>query len=103
MLNVEELQKQLGTKICEISALKEIGIEELIDSIKTLEPKKNLLIYNSNIEAVIMQIGQILSRQKHKRFLAVKLLEQDKRFAKFNTYQISKITNDIQNNYNLKL
>ena len=103
MLNVEELQKRLGTKICEISALKEIGIEELINSIKTLEPKKNLLIYSSNIEAGIMQVREILGRQKHKRFLAVKLLEQDKRFAKFNTYQINKITNDTQNNYNLEL
>ena len=103
MLDVEELQKQLGTRVCEISALKEIGIEELIESIKTLESKKDLLIYNSNIEAGIMQISQLLGRQKHKRFLAVKLLEQDKRFAKFSTYKINKVTNDIQNNYNLEL
>ena len=103
MLDVDKLQNHLGTKVCEISALKEIGIEELIESIKILEPKKNLLIYNSNIETGIMQIGQILGRQIHKRFLAVKLLEQDNRFAKFNTYQIKKITNNIQNNYNLEL
>jgi len=103
MLNVEELEKQLGTKVCEISALKEKGIEELIESIKTLESKKNLLIYNSNIEAGILKIGQILSIQKHKRFIAVKLLEKDERFAKFSTYQINKITKDAQNNYKLEL
>ena len=75
MLNVEKLQKELGTKVCEISALKEIGIDELISSIKILENKRNLLIYSSNIEAGIMQIGQILNRQKHKRFFTYGVLE----------------------------
>lgn len=103
MLNLEKLQKELGTKICQISALKEIGIDELISNIKTLENKKKLLIYSSNIEAGIMQIEQILSRKKHKRFLAVKILEGDSRFRNFNTYKLNKIVENIQSNYNVIL
>lgn len=102
-LDVEKLQKELGTRICEISALKEIGIDELIRSIKLLDNKNKLLIYNSDIETGIMQIEQKLNRQKHKRFIAVKLLEKDDRFTKINTYQINKTISEIQNYYNLEL
>lgn len=103
MLNVERLQKELGTKVCQISALKEIGINELINSIKTLENKEKLLIYSSNIESAIIKIEQILNRKKHKRFLAVKMLENDNRFSRLDTYQVNKIVKDIQNNYSVSL
>ena len=43
-LNVNKLEKELGTNVCEISALKEIGINNLIENIKILGNKKKLLM-----------------------------------------------------------
>ncbi|MCI9063376.1 MAG: ferrous iron transport protein B [Clostridia bacterium] len=102
-LDIDKLENELGTKICKISALKQIGINELIHSIKTLENKKKLLIYSGDLERGIMETERYLQIKEHKRFLAVKILENDDRFNKFSTYQIEEVVRKTANNYKLNL
>lgn len=101
-INIQKIEQYLGTKVCEISALKAIGIDELIYNIKQLKDKRKILIYSSNIENGIEQIQKNLHK-KNKRFLSVKILERDIRFKNISTYTIEKIIQNIEQRYNLEL
>ena len=101
-INIHKIEQYLGTKVCEISALKAIGIDELIDNIKQLKDKRKILIYSSSLENGIEQIQRSL-HQKNKRFLSVKILERDVRFKNISTYTIEKIIQNIEQRYNLDL
>lgn len=91
-IDVKKLENLLGIKVIEISALKEIGIKELIEELNIKEEGNNQYIYDSNLENLIVQVQALLSSKiKHKRFLAVKLLENDEKFNELNTYAIKKV------------
>ena len=103
-INLKKLEQLLGTSVIKISALKEIGIEELIQEIENKSIKSKQYIYDANMENAIEQIINLIPREnKHRRFLAVKLLEEDERFNNLNTYGIKKIVSEISQNYDVDL
>ena len=54
-INVDKLEKMLGTKVCEISALKNTGIDDLISYIKNYEYRYKIKIYNKSLEELILK------------------------------------------------
>ncbi len=102
-IDVDKLSKELGTKVVQISALKETGIQELIKAIDenfSIQKKK---IYDANIEHSIENISTHLENATHKRFVAVKLLEEDKDFEKFKTPEIANIIKTASSQYETDL
>lgn len=103
-IDVEKLSKELGTKVVQISALKETGMQNLIKAIDenfTVEKKK---IYDENIENSIIRVEEKLPKNiLHKRFVAVKLLEGDEGFNKINTTEITTITTELLKKYDTDL
>ena len=103
-INTNKLEEILGAKVLKISALKGAGIEELIKEIKNTKKIEATPIYDQNIENSISQITKILPKDTaHKRFVSVKLLENDERFTSLNTPNIKKISNELVKNYNTDL
>ena len=81
----KELSKILGTPVLLVSALKGTGVDKLLKEIDNLSKTKEIEIFDSNIEEAIVDIEKELPKNElHKRFISVKLLENDKRFKEFN-------------------
>ena len=77
-IDIEQLGKTLGCKVVYISALKETGIDELIDT--TVEVAKSST--KSELENSISQAEEALGDKvsdAHRRFFAIKLLEKDEK------------------------
>lgn len=103
-INEQKLEQILGTKVIKISALKEIGIDELIKEITIPKFYNKLYIYDAIMEKTIQQVENLIhSEMNNKRFIAVKLLEDDNRFEELNTSKIKNIQQDLANNYNTDL
>lgn len=84
-IHIEKLSKILGIKVVEISALKNLGIDNLINTTiqvannKTSLPK--FMKYNSNIENTLQFIESIInnnSNEEKLRYYSVKVFEKDK-------------------------
>lgn len=82
---IEKLSKILGIKVVEISALKNIGIDNLINTTiqvannKTSPPK--FMKYNSNLENTLQYIESKINNNSIKeksRYYSVKIFEKDK-------------------------
>ena len=88
-LTIDEklLEKKLGVKIFKISALKETGIDKLIKEIDNPKDLKREQVFDKNLEEVISIIQEQISGN-HKKFVAVKLLEEDRRFLNVDTNKI---------------
>ena len=103
-IDVKKLEKILGTRVIKISALKETGINELIEEIKRKDEFSKIEIYDSNIEKTVKEItDELPNNVLHKRFVAVKLIEDDNRFNSLNTKTISNNINAIKNKYDVDL
>ena len=104
IINEKKLEQILGTKVVKISALKETGIDELIKEIERPSDTNRLYIYDAKMEEAIKQVeSQIHPEINHKRFLAVKLLENDERFEDLNTYKTKNIQQELVQNYDTDL
>ena len=97
-IDEQKLEQKLGTKVFKISALKETGIDEMIKEIDNKEDLTRTRIFDSKIERAVSDISNQLSA-KHNRFMAVKLLEMDSRFADKNTKEFDKIRSELEKNY----
>ena len=97
-IDERKLEQKLGTKVFKISALKETGIDEMIKEIDNKEDLTRTRIFDSKIERAVSDISNQLSA-KHNRFMAVKLLEMDSRFADKNTKEFDKIRSELEKNY----
>ena len=105
-IDEKELEKCLGAKVIKISALKETGIGELINEInrKERKNKEQIKIYDKNIENVINEISKVLPKTTlNKRFISVKLLEDDERFKSLNTANVKMLAKTISQNYDTDL
>ena len=103
-IDVAKLSRELGTKVVEISALKETGMDELIKALDGNFVTEKRKIYDENIEKSIEEIEtQLGDELLHKRFVAVKLLEQDEGFKKYNSDKISEIIKNTEKNYDTDL
>lgn len=104
IINEKKLEQILGTKVVKISALKETGIDELIKEIERPSATNRLYIYDAKMEEAIKQVeSQIHPEINHKRFIAVKLLENDERFEDLNTSKTKNIQQELVQNYDTDL
>jgi len=103
-IDEKKLEEELGAKVIKISALKETGISELIEEINKSNKNSKRFIYDVKIEAAILEIENELSYDIiHRRFLAVKLLENDERFKNLSNEKIKKITAELIKKYDTDL
>ena len=96
------LEKRLGVKVFKISALKETGIDELVKEIDKKDDLKRSTVFDKEIEDAVKVIINDLSGD-HKKFVAIKLLENDNRFEKEKSERIKEITIKLQENYDTDL
>ena len=91
-IDEEKLAKEIGTDVVIISALKATGIEELKNTIKKYNKQKvrSKEIFKSDIENEIINIENEL---KVNRFMAIKILENDKLYQ---SYQKGSVKNSRQ-------
>lgn len=91
-IDKEKLSKEIGTDVVIISALKATGIEELKNAIKKYNKQKvrSKEIFKSDIENEIINIENEL---KVNRFMAIKILENDKLYK---NYQKGSVKNSRQ-------
>ena len=91
-IDKEKLSKEIGTDVVIISALKATGIEELKNTIKKYNKQKvrSKEIFKSDIENEIINIENGL---KVNRFMAIKILENDKLYQ---SYQKGSVKNSRQ-------
>ena len=103
-INKFELEKRLGVKVVQISALKGSGISELVASISQINANNCENIFDTNIETAIRNIEFYLPQDlKHKRFIAVKIIEEDSRFKQFESNKIKSLILDIKKRYEMDL
>ena len=103
-IDESKLEKELGAKVLKISALKATGIDELINEIKNAKTFAETKIYDTKLEKAIEDIkNKLASTVQHKRFVAVKLLENDERFKELNTTDIKIIAKNLSQNYETDL
>lgn len=103
-ININKLQELLGTKVISISALKKIGIENLIKTIKEndVNTNKNLKIYPSYIENLISKIEDKLPEDIYfKRFIAVKVIEREENYKKYIDEKINQEIEDLEKFYDV--
>ena len=103
ILEEKKLEKELATKVCKISALKETGIEELIKQIDKKEVRKRKEIFDTKIENTVKLLQYQINDCKHSKFIAVKLLENDPRLRNYQTKEIEKIAKSLEENYGTDL
>lgn len=91
-IDSKKLSKEIGTDVVIISALNGTGIDELKNIIKKHDGNRVVSkeIFKSDIELKILQIEQ---RFNVNRFIAVKILENDKMYQ---YYQIGEVKNSRQ-------
>lgn len=84
-INIDKLSKMLGVQVVEISALKNLGIDNLISTTVKVANNKNTppkcMKYNSIIENTLQVIESKINNNSNKeklRYLSVKVFEKDK-------------------------
>lgn len=106
----QKLERLLGVRVIRISALKGDGVDELLNELShssdcnTCKP----YIYDAKLEQAIANVQNNLISDKHKRFIAVKMLENDKRFdnidfAGAGMYNIKSIYESVSKEYDTDL
>ena len=101
-IDIKKLEQQLGIKVCKISALKETGIEELIKEIDKKDDLKRAEVFDKKI----IETSQLIENDlqvKHKKFVSIKLLENDIRFKDYQTSKIYELINTLEKNYDTDL
>ena len=99
-INIKKLEEKIWLKVLKISAIKETGIKELIYTIDSLGPHVSPKIFDKYIETAEQNIENILDpKLSHKRFIAIKLLEEDNRFNNYSTERVKGIIKELESNY----
>ncbi len=102
-INEAKLSTELGVSVFKISALKNSGIETLINYVKKQnfkkEPKK---IFEPKIEQFLSKNTRLINTE-HKRFVCVKLLERDYKLPNLTdkSTNLEPQIKEIENYYNL--
>ncbi len=101
-IDTEKLSKELGTDVVVISALKQTGIEELKDVIKKHNKEKFVSreIFKSDIENEIIKIRNKLNVN---RFMAIKILENDKNYGDFQIAQVKNSRQKLEDIYKMDI
>ena len=101
-INEKKLEKILGVKVFKISALKEVGMENIVAEISKKEDLVRTNIFDANIENSIKNIERQVTT-KHSRFVAVKLLEEDQRFIEYDNSSIDNERKELEKLYDTDL
>lgn len=104
LIDDKELEKRLGVKVIKISALKGTGLKELTNELSKLNKNVPTNIFDANIEKNLKEIEFYLDDSiVHKRFVAVKMLENDERFKKYKNDKIDNIAKQLASKYDMDL
>ena len=97
-IDIQKLSKELGTDVVSISALKGTGIKELKEVIKKYKGKSVLSkeIFKSDIENEILKIR---NRFNVNRFIAIKILENDKMYQDYQVAETKKSRSTLEEIY----
>lgn len=101
-IDCKKLEKELGTKVYQISALKETGIEALIAEIEKPEDLKREMVLDSQMEGSIKLLQEKV-KTKHSKFVATKLLEKDERFKEYQIAEVKNIIKTLEKTYDTDL
>ena len=101
-IDIQKLEKKLGVKVYKISALKETGIDELVKEIDKKDDLERANIFDSKIIEASNLIGQKLNCN-HKKFVSIKLLEDDSRFKDYKNAEIQELVKELEKNYDTDL
>ena len=101
-IDKEKLAKEIGTDVVIISALKETGIEELKNTIKKYNKQKvrSKEIFKSDIENEIINIENEL---KVNRFMAIKILENDKLYQSYQKGIVKNSRQKLEETYKMDI
>ena len=101
-IDTEKLSKEIGTDVVVISALKGTGIDELKNIIRRNNSAqiKSKEIFKADIENEILKIRNEL---KVNRFLAIKILENDKLYQKYQTAIVKNARQKIEEIYKMDI
>ena len=102
-IDINKLEKMLSAKVVQISALKETGINDLILEIERNKRFDKIEIFDSNIENYLKEIETGLKTEENKRFIAVKLLENDNRFDNLKNNKTDNIRKKLEKEYDVDL
>ena len=94
------LEEKLDTTMVPISALKKTGVFDLIQIIKQKSFRKNNYqhIYDHELEKCLTTLEKELTH-KHKRYIAIKLLEEDQAYDEFHQNGSRKLVSSMCANY----
>lgn len=100
IIDTKRLEEKLGVKVLKISALKETGIDELIKEIGKSEQIVKPKVFDLCIENAADNVTKQLDKKlMHKKFVAIKLIENDERFQNHITPIIISDIEKIEKNY----
>ena len=101
-IDKEKLAKEIGTDVVIISALKATGIEELKNTIKKYNKQKvrSKEIFKSDIENEIINIENEL---KVNRFMAIKILENDKLYQGYQKGIVKNSRQKLEETYKMDI
>lgn len=101
-IDEEKLAKEIGTDVVIISALKATGIEELKNTIKKYNKQKvrSKEIFKSDIENEIINIENEL---KVNRFMAIKILENDKLYQSYQKGIVKNSRQKLEETYKMDI
>ena len=101
-IDKEKLAKEIGTDVVIISALKATGIEELKNTIKKYNKQKvrSKEIFKSDIENEIINIENEL---KVNRFMAIKILENDKIYQSYQKGIVKNSRQKLEETYKMDI
>lgn len=102
-IDTSKLEQALGVKVIQISALKHIGIDELIKEINISNLTNKIQIFDKEIENCIKYIEYNMPYERNKRFIAIKMIENDDRFYKDITQQEQKYIETLSKRYDIDL
>ena len=101
-IDKEKLAKEIGTDVVIISALKATGLEELKNTIKKYNKQKvrSKEIFKSDIENEIINIENEL---KVNRFMAIKILENDKLYQSYQKGIVKNSRQKLEETYKMDI
>lgn len=100
-IDKNKLETEMKVKVVEVSALKNTGIDELLDVINSEHNINDISVFDEYLEEKIILISNNLNC-KHKRFYSVKILEEDDVSKEYNKKFLSE-KKLIKEKYNVEL
>ena len=101
VIDAEILSKELGVPVVTISALKNTGVDKLVEILtdkKTQKKKNNIKIFPKNIENELKNAENIV-KSENKRFVFVKALEGDELFNESKNKEVTRSREIIEKLY----